>query len=128
MLGASNLTGRFWNGSVWYYDDCSAFEKSKATVHAATGSGVVDGSFLKNEKFVVVEDSGVLQVINVVDNAATKSKQMELLGYTCQHDNSILTMSVFDSKDRVVTGGMDCWWVYVLAGMQMNEKELGKIL
>jgi len=101
------MNGRLWNGSVWIYDD-PTFDKEKSAVSLTTESGVCDAAFVEHDKFVVVEDSGVLQVFNIVENPTTQSKSVHCLGYACQHDDSVLTASVFHGKTRLVTGGMDC--------------------
>lgn len=112
------MNGRLWNGSVWLYDDCSTFVKEKAAVTVNLDSGVCDATFIERDKFVVVEDSGVLQVFVVIENQLAGSKEVQRLGYACQHDDSILTTSVFHSKSRLVTGGMDCWWEFASLKVQ----------
>ena len=47
ILGCSNLTGRFWIGSLWYYRDPSeAPSVEKALTGVDFDNGLVDGFFL----------------------------------------------------------------------------------
>ena len=50
VLGCSNLTGRFWCGSLWYYRNP---EEGPSVEKALTGvdfeNGLVDGFFLDNK-------------------------------------------------------------------------------
>lgn len=75
---------------------------------AKTESGVCDAVFLQNDKFVVGEDSGTLQVFDL-STQPTDSKELQSAGYAALHDSSLLTLSAFADKEHVVSGGMDCW-------------------
>ncbi|KAG0727120.1 Methylosome protein 50 [Chionoecetes opilio] len=55
LMGSSNLTGRYWGGSLWYYDNPSlAPDVEKCTAGFETSSGMADGTFLDNDKTVIV--------------------------------------------------------------------------
>lgn len=108
-MGGSNLTDRYWSGTVWYYNDISDFDRNKAHVATKTESGVCDAVFLDNNKFVIGEDSGVLQVFDIT-TGPDDSQQLQCAGYACLHDDSIITLSAFADNDRVVSAGMDCWY------------------
>ncbi|XP_060832024.1 methylosome protein WDR77-like [Bombus pascuorum] len=107
ILGASNLTDRYWNGAVWYYNDIKEFDRDKAFLHAKTESGVCDGIFLQHDKFVIGQDSGTLQVFDV-STKSDDSKELQSAGYATLHDDCLLTLSAFADKCHVVSGGMDC--------------------
>ncbi|XP_076287392.1 methylosome protein WDR77 [Lasioglossum baleicum] len=107
ILGGTNMTDRYWNGTVWYYNDISDFTREKAFIATKTESGVCDGAHLEQDKFIISEDSGVLQVYGLVEAADTQLQELQSLGYTCQHDSSPLTLSVFQDNVHVVSGGMD---------------------
>ena len=50
LLGCSNLTGRYWIGSLWYYRDPSeAPSVEKALTGLDCDNGVVEGFFIGNE-------------------------------------------------------------------------------
>lgn len=124
VLGGSNMTDRYWSGTVWYFKSACDFNKDKAFTATVTGSGVCDGAFISENKFVICEDSGVLQVFSLV-NTNTDSDELQCLGYACQHDDSILTVSVFSDSSHVVTGGMDyCIKVWDLEEL-LTQKSFG---
>lgn len=50
LLGCSNLTGRYWVGSIWYYTEPSdAPSVEKALTGLDCDNGVVEGFFVGNE-------------------------------------------------------------------------------
>lgn len=54
-MGSSSLTGRYWGGSVWYYDDPAlAPDVEKCFAGFETSSGVADGAFMDNDKTIIV--------------------------------------------------------------------------
>lgn len=97
----------FWNGTLWHYKDISDFSRERATVKHQMHSGVCDAAYLDETKFVSVEDSGAVQVYEIVQT--DEVSQFQPLEYACQHEDSILTVSVFSNRRNIVTGGMDCW-------------------
>ena len=108
ILGGSNMTDRYWSGTVWYYNDISDFNRDKGFVATKTESGVCDAIYLEEDKFVITEDSGVLQIFSLAETAETNLQELQCMGYSCLHDSSTLSISAFSDKDHVVTGGMDC--------------------
>ncbi|XP_078040859.1 methylosome protein WDR77 [Augochlora pura] len=107
LLGGSNMTDRYWTGSLWYYNDISDFDRKKAYIASKMESGVCDGAYLGQDKFVVSEDTGVLQVLGLVETNDTCVQELQSLQYACQHDSTLLTLSVFQDDIHLVTGGMD---------------------
>ncbi len=63
-MGATNLTGRYWNGSLWYWDDArTAPDIEKCTTACEIDAGVVDLAVIDNPLcFVVGTDAGTLVV------------------------------------------------------------------
>ncbi|XP_012143668.1 methylosome protein WDR77 isoform X2 [Megachile rotundata] len=102
------MTDRYWSGTVWYYNDISNFDRDKAFVATKTESGVCDAVCIDHDKFVVTEDSGVLQILNFCQAPGSPLYELQCAGYACLHDSSILTVSTFSDEDHVVTGGLDC--------------------
>jgi len=59
LLGASNLTGRYWFGSLWYYDNPdSAPDVEKCTAGVQLEAGLSDAQWLSSSKVVVGLDTG----------------------------------------------------------------------
>ncbi|XP_046833945.1 methylosome protein 50-like isoform X1 [Vespa crabro] len=108
ILGASNMTDRFWAGTMWYYNDISDFNRCKAFLTTRTISGISTGAYLEKEKFVIGEDSGLLQILGLVEIPDLDQQELQSLGYACQHDDTLTTVSVFSDNEHLVTGGMDC--------------------
>ena len=55
ILGCSNLTGRFWIGSLWYYRDPSeAPSVEKALTGVDFDNGLVDGFFLDDKNVSII--------------------------------------------------------------------------
>ncbi|KAK2581316.1 hypothetical protein KPH14_008091 [Odynerus spinipes] len=108
ILSASNLVDRYWSGTVWYYNDISDFNRDKAFVATKTESGVCTGAYLERDKFAIGEDSGLLQILGLVEMPDADQQELQCLGYACQHDDSLSTLSVFSDRAHLVTGGMDC--------------------
>ncbi|XP_026671978.1 methylosome protein 50-like [Ceratina calcarata] len=107
ILGGSNMTDRYWSGTVWYYNSIADFDRNKAYLATKTESGVCDAVFLESDKFVIGEDSGALQVLQLT-KSSDDSQELQCAGYTCLHDDSLLSLSAFEDKCHVVSGGMDC--------------------
>ena len=60
ILGCSNLTGRFWIGSLWYYRDPSeAPSVEKALTGVDFDNGLVDGFFLDEKNVSIIQFSAL---------------------------------------------------------------------
>lgn len=98
----------YWTGTLWYYKDISDFAREKAAITQQTSSGVCDAVYLTQNKLVVVDDSGTVEILETVQELDQKP-QFYSLERACQHDDSVLTVSKFSNGRNIVTGGMDCW-------------------
>lgn len=98
----------YWTGTIWHYNDISDFARDKAVIMQQMNNGICDAVYLGHNKFVVVEDSGAVQITEIVQ-LTNEQSEFQFLERACQHDNSILTVSGFSNKRNIVTGGMDCW-------------------
>lgn len=105
------MTDIYWNGTLWHYKDISDFSRERAAMTQRMDSGVCDVAYLSESKFVSVGDSGAVQIyeISVLESWNEAVEEFQHLAYACQHDDSILTVSVFSNQRNIVTGGMDCW-------------------
>lgn len=108
LLGGTNMVDLYWTGTLWHYKDISDFTREKAAVTQQMSNGICDAVYLGYNKFVVVEDSGAVQITEIVQ-AANEQSEFQFLERACQHDDSVLTVSGFSNKRNIVTGGMDCW-------------------
>ncbi|KYQ50976.1 Methylosome protein 50 [Trachymyrmex zeteki] len=106
ILGGTNMVDLYWNGTLWYYKDISDFSRKKAAIKQRMDNGVCDSAYLNENTFVIAEDSGAVRVYQAVE--IDEQSELQLLGYVCQHDDSILSVSAFSNQRNIVTGGMDC--------------------
>ena len=58
LLGCSNLTGRFWSGSLWYFiDPDAAPDVEKCLTGIECETGVTDGKFLEDKQKVSINET-----------------------------------------------------------------------
>ncbi|EFN72018.1 Methylosome protein 50 [Camponotus floridanus] len=107
LLGGTNMNDLYWTGTIWHYNDISDFTRNKAAITQQMNNGICDAVYLGHNKFVVVEDSGAVQITEIVQ-LTNEQSEFQFLERACQHDDSILTVSGFSNKRNIVTGGMDC--------------------
>ena len=59
LLGASSLTGRYWLGSLWYYQQPEAApDVEKCTAGVQLEAGLSDARWVDNTKVLVGLDTG----------------------------------------------------------------------
>lgn len=107
LLGGTNMADIYWNGTLWHYTDISDFSRERAVITQRMDNGVCDAVYLSHNRYVSVEDSGAVQIREIVKT--DEEFEFQQLEYACQHEDSILTVSVFSNLRNIVTGGMDCW-------------------
>ncbi|KAK0090999.1 hypothetical protein PV326_003889 [Microctonus aethiopoides] len=107
ILGGSNFIDRYWSGTVWLFTKNINYERKNAAVTTRTESAVCDGDFLNHSKFIVAEDSGVIQILEVSKSSDTWKPTINCSAYVCQHDDGITSLAVFNNKLNFVTCGMD---------------------
>lgn len=63
LLGASSLSGRSWQGSVWIYSDPKqAPDEALCKAGVQTETGVTDVKWVSEKAIVVASDSGMKQI------------------------------------------------------------------
>lgn len=63
LLGASSLSGRCWQGSVWIYSDpAKAPNEELCKAGVQTEAGVIDVKWVSEKGVVVASDSGKKQI------------------------------------------------------------------
>jgi len=66
VLGCSDLTGRNWSGSLWYFRDPSEPPNvEKALTGVETDQGIVDGRFVSKNRLIVALDNGCVEQISL---------------------------------------------------------------
>ncbi|KAK3867426.1 hypothetical protein Pcinc_027121 [Petrolisthes cinctipes] len=107
LLGSSGLTGRYWGGSLWYYDNPAlAPSVEKCRVGYEAGSGLPDGVFLDGEKIVMVGlDSGAVEFLKL--SQEEESLQMRSLCQVTEHLDAVVCVKVTCQKKSALTGSLD---------------------
>ncbi|XP_034022490.1 methylosome protein 50 [Thalassophryne amazonica] len=105
LLGASSLTGRSWQGSVWIYSDPEqAPNEGFCKAGVQTEAGVTDVKWVSAKGVIVASDSGALEYWELAEdehllvNRFTKH----------EHDNIVTTASPVCGGSSAVTGSVDC--------------------
>lgn len=131
LLGASSLSGRSWQGSLWIYSDpTQAPAEGSCKAGVQTEAGVTDVSWVKENGFLVASDSGKtflfcvssshlweLQLeVHLFDRAGAlelwelSDKEGLLLNRFTKHEHNDIVTSVspVTGGSNAVTGSMDC--------------------
>lgn len=105
LLGASSLSGRSWQGSVWIYSEPEQApneEKCKAGVQTETG--ITDLKWVSEKGIVVASDSGALELWELAED-----ERLLVNRFTKhEHDHIVTTVSPVTGASSAVTGSMDC--------------------
>lgn len=102
------MTDVFWTGKLWHFDDISNIEKKNAPLTQAVDSGVCDAVYLNENRFIIVGDSGFVQMFEILPTDLDDvPAQLQSLSYTREHDSTALAVSLFPNKKDIVTAGMD---------------------
>ncbi|XP_047470902.1 methylosome protein 50-like isoform X1 [Penaeus chinensis] len=106
LMGSSNLTGRYWGGSIWYYDDPSlAPSVEKCLTAYEINSGVVDAAFIDEKNLVVGQDSGTVEFFTVSKSAS--GSQLQSVCQIEEHLDSIHCVKVTCNNKSIITGSAD---------------------
>ncbi|XP_076069869.1 methylosome protein WDR77-like isoform X2 [Oratosquilla oratoria] len=107
LMGSSNLTGRYWIGSIWYYEDPSlapCVEKSTTGFECSTG--VADGIFLEDQKTMMIgQDGGYVEFLTIVQDG-TKTR-INSVTQCHEHNDSVVCISHMAEKKKILTGSLD---------------------
>ncbi|KAL7635543.1 UNVERIFIED_CONTAM: hypothetical protein RMT77_014612 [Armadillidium vulgare] len=107
LLGSSNLTGRYWCGSVWYYLDnrlAPDVESSNAALEF-TG-GLTDCAFIDDQHAIIGQDGGVIDFITIKDNDPGNI-QIERTEQIEDHGYSVIAVKLTCSGKTAITASMD---------------------
>lgn len=105
LLGASSLTGRNWQGSVWVYS-CAEQAPNEGFCKAGvqTEAGITDVKWLTDKSIILSSDSGALELWEL-----TEDERLLVNKWTkYEHDNIVTCVSPMNGANGAVTGSMDC--------------------
>ncbi|XP_068567791.1 methylosome protein WDR77 isoform X2 [Cebidichthys violaceus] len=105
LLGASSLTGRSWQGSVWVYSDPKqAPNEDLCKAGVQTETGVTDVKWVSEKGVLVASDSGALELWDLAED-----ERLLVNRFTKhEHDHIVTTVSPVAGANGAVTGSMDC--------------------
>ncbi|XP_033629607.1 methylosome protein 50-like [Asterias rubens] len=104
MLGSSGLTGKFWAGSLWFYEDPgNAPDISKCSAGIQTEAGVTDIQWIDECRVAIASDSGAIEVWQLVNSRSA----FRNLFYLYEHDNAVHSISINSNKTRIISGSSD---------------------
>jgi len=104
LLGASCLTGRYWLGSLWYYQNPKeAPDVERCTAGVQLEAGVADAQWLDNTHVLVGLDTGGLAVWALEDDNKTFTLAQSNLG----HDSVLSSLSITSDKTKAASAGFD---------------------
>uniref|UniRef100_A0A7N9ARG2 Methylosome protein WDR77 n=1 Tax=Mastacembelus armatus TaxID=205130 RepID=A0A7N9ARG2_9TELE len=105
LLGASSLTGRTWQGSVWIYRDPEqAPNEGFCKAGVQTEAGVSEVKWVSEKGIVVASDLGALELWELAED-----ERLLVNRFTKhEHDHIVTTVSPITGASGAVTGSMDC--------------------
>ncbi|GFS74141.1 methylosome protein 50 [Nephila pilipes] len=104
ILGSSNLTGRYWNGSLWCFqnvDEAPHVEKCLAGIDVS--SGICDIAYLDKDNVALGLDSGGVEVYKLDAEPA----QFSWVFGVCEHDDFVTSLNLNSDKTNLVSAGAD---------------------
>lgn len=115
-VGASNLSGRYWTGSLWLYRDPRlAPSPENSLTGADLDTGVADGRVIgeKGNQMVVALDSGGLEIVTHTSEVLPDNKIMHYLDRqpsAVEHDDVITCLDTWQGSSHVLaaTVSHDC--------------------
>ncbi|KAL5009855.1 hypothetical protein ScPMuIL_012160 [Solemya velum] len=106
LLGASSLSGRYWLGSLWYYETPEvAPDVEKCTGGVQLEAGLSDAQWADDTKVIVGLDTGGLAVWELTDDFHTFLH----LHSAVSHDDIVTCVSVSVGSKKAVSAGADRW-------------------
>lgn len=105
LLGASSLTGRNWQGSVWIYSNPEqAPNEGFCRAGVQTETGATDVKWLSDKGIVLASDLGALELWELTEDERLLVNRLTKY----EHDNIVTTVSPMCEATGAVTGSMDC--------------------
>lgn len=104
LIGASGLTGRYWFGSLWYYESPElAPDVEKCTAGVQLEAGLSDACWVDSTRVLVGMDTGGIAMWELTDNLRTFIQQSS----ATEHDNIVSSVCVCHGNSRAVSASHD---------------------
>ncbi|KAK8750183.1 hypothetical protein OTU49_015288, partial [Cherax quadricarinatus] len=106
LMGSSSLTGRYWGGSIWYYDDVAlAPHVEKCLVGYEVGSGVADGAFVDDSTIIIGQDCGSVEFLSI--STESTGAMMTSMCRVEEHLDAVICVQVTCNRKTALTGSTD---------------------
>jgi len=105
LLGASCLTGRYWLGSLWFYQSAQhAPNVEMCTAGVQLEAGVGDAQWVDGRSVLVGLDTGGVALWSLEgEDYSTFTQAQSATG----HDNVVISLSVLCDRSKAVSAGHD---------------------
>ncbi|XP_033909421.2 methylosome protein WDR77-like [Acipenser ruthenus] len=105
LLGASSLSGRCWQGSIWVFKDPKmAPNEGYCCAGVQTEAGVSDVKWVSGRGILVASDSGAVELWELAEDETL------IVSRFCkyEHDDIVTTVSPQAGGGHAVSGSLDC--------------------
>ncbi|XP_067271295.1 methylosome protein 50 [Pseudorasbora parva] len=105
LLGASSLSGRSWQGSVWVYSDPKlAPNEGFCKAGVQTEAGVTDARWISDRTLLLASDAGSVELWELAED-----ERLLVSRFTGnEHDDAVTGVSVSAGARHAVSCGADC--------------------
>ncbi|TRY65466.1 hypothetical protein DNTS_030059 [Danionella cerebrum] len=105
VLGASSLSGRCWQGSLWVFSDPSqAPSEGFCKAGVQTEAGVTDTHWISQKALLTASDAGAVELWELSEDERLLSNRFSRL----EHDEAVTGISVCEGGSSFISGGADC--------------------
>uniref|UniRef100_A0AAY5F6C2 Methylosome protein WDR77 n=1 Tax=Electrophorus electricus TaxID=8005 RepID=A0AAY5F6C2_ELEEL len=105
LLGASSLTGRCWQGSIWVYSDSKlAPNEGFCKAGVQTEAGLTEARWLTDRTVLVASDSGAVELWELTEDERLLVNRFS----RHEHDHIVTAISPTSSAGHAVSSSMDC--------------------
>lgn len=110
FLASSNLTGRYWIGSVWYFQNPDvAPDVEKCTSGSEVEAGIADAALLQenDKRFAIIAlDSGAVELLQLKETNGESNSFFLSEAYACEHSDTVSCINMLGEK-QAVSGSYD---------------------
>lgn len=105
LLGASSLSGRSWQGSVWVYSDPKlAPSEGYCKAGVQTEAGITDARWISERTLLLASDAGSVELWELAEDERLLVSRFA--GH--EHDDAVTGVSVSAGARHAVSCGADC--------------------
>ncbi|CAM4662460.1 unnamed protein product [Leuciscus chuanchicus] len=105
LLGASSLSGRSWQGSVWVYTDPKlAPSEGYCKAGVQTDAGVTDARWISERTLILASDAGSVELWELAEDERLLVNRFS----AHEHDDVVTGVSVCVGARHAVSCGADC--------------------